>query len=414
MTKASLLLAGLVVAALLVPIVHGEALTDPVTGIQFILVKGGCYTMADRQLQNVDEKLQEEVCVPDYYLGKYEVTQGEWKTVMGFNPSYFQMQEGPERRFLCGLTICPGPPPQLSGDLFPVEQVSWDEVQEFIIKLNRRAGTRYRLPTEAEWEFAATGGGIKQKWAGTDFITDLWKYAWYADTSEYRTQAVGQKMPNQLGFYDMTGNVWEWMDDSHPSDYKQTFKKQREIIFPGAPRSVRGGGWYDPPWFTITAVNEGMHPTTKSNSVGFRLAFSAQEPARAPREPAKIEPAPAVPATPPAAGPAPAPGPVYFDLDKHNIRPDAAEALKKDLEWFKQNPGKKVRIEGNADERANRKYNVALGKRRAESVKRYLIELGVDPGLLEIVSYGKERPVCVERLEDCYWKNRRVDLKPVQ
>jgi peptidoglycan-associated lipoprotein len=105
--------------------------------------------------------------------------------------------------------------------------------------------------------------------------------------------------------------------------------------------------------------------------------------------------------------------PIYFDFNKSDIRPDAARTLKKNLEWFRQNPGSKVSIEGNCDPRATEKYNLALGQSRAEATKKYLVILGVDEALLETFSYGKDRPSCKENDESCWAQERRVDFKPI-
>jgi peptidoglycan-associated lipoprotein len=113
--------------------------------------------------------------------------------------------------------------------------------------------------------------------------------------------------------------------------------------------------------------------------------------------------------------PAPAPvlKPIHFDLNKSVIRPDAAETLKGNLEWFKQNPDRKLRIEGNCDPRGTKKYNRALGQRRADATKKYLVGLGVNAELLQTVSYGKDRPICKEKDESCWVKERRVDSEPM-
>ena len=129
------------------------------------------------------------------------------------------------------------------------------------------------------------------------------------------------------------------------------------------------------------------------------------------------------PPPPPArveAPPPPPPAPtvslqdINFDFDKYNIRAQDAETLKKDYEWFKQNPGRKARIEGHCDERGTTEYNLALGQRRADSTKTYLTNLGVDRALLETVSYGKEKPLCKEKNEECWAKNRRAHFEPVK
>jgi peptidoglycan-associated lipoprotein len=116
---------------------------------------------------------------------------------------------------------------------------------------------------------------------------------------------------------------------------------------------------------------------------------------------------------PPQPTPATVLQPIYFDLNKSDIRSDAARTLKNNLEWFKQNPGRKVSIEGNCDPRATEMYNLALGKKRADAAKKYLVSLGVDEALLEAFSYGKDRPSCKENDESCWAQERRVDFKPI-
>jgi peptidoglycan-associated lipoprotein len=136
-------------------------------------------------------------------------------------------------------------------------------------------------------------------------------------------------------------------------------------------------------------------------------------PAPEPAPPPAPEPAPA-PVAAPAPAPAAALSPIYFAFDKYNVRPGDEEILKGNMAWFKQNSGKKVKIEGNCDERGTVEYNMVLGQKRADAAKARLTEMGVDGGLLETVSYGKSKPTCSERNEDCWSKNRRDDFKPAE
>ena len=173
-------------------------LIDRVTGMELVLVKGGCFKMGDTFGDGYDsEKPIHEVCVSDFYIGKYELTQRQWQKVTGINPSKF--------------SSC--------GEDCPVEQVTWDDIQKFISTLNSQSGKKYRLPTEAEWEYAARSGGKKEKWAGTSKESLLGDYAWYSGNSGSKTHPVGQKKPNSLGIYDMTGNVWEWCSDWYSEEY---------------------------------------------------------------------------------------------------------------------------------------------------------------------------------------------------
>jgi formylglycine-generating enzyme required for sulfatase activity len=230
--------------------------TDPVTGIEFVFVKGGCFEMGDTFGDgDWDEKPVHEVCLDDFFLGKYEVTQGQWQTVMGNNPSYYKK---------CGNDC-------------PVEMVSWNETQEFISRLNQKGKNKYRLPTEAEWEYAARSGGKKEKWAGTSSEGDLEQYAWYTKNSDYQTHPVGGKTPNGLGLYDMSGNVREWCSDWHDRNYyKASPRNNPQGSDNGSYREIRGGSWYSGPKNLRTTIRRGFVPVPSDRSTGFRIAISVR------------------------------------------------------------------------------------------------------------------------------------------
>ena len=167
----------------------------------------------------------------NYEIGKTEVTQAEWRAVMGTNPSHFSN---------CGETC-------------PVEKVGWNDAQEFIQKLNAKTGKQYRLPTGDEWEYACYGGSQSEYCGGND----LNAVAWTMDNSSSQTQPVGQKQANGYGLYDMTGNVWEWMSDCWQRDC--------------AMRALRGGSWLNFPQLAHV-VPRGRYVTASRDDVGFRLA----------------------------------------------------------------------------------------------------------------------------------------------
>ena len=231
----------------------GDSFADSATGIQMIFVKGGCYQMGDTFGDgDKDEKPVHNVCVSDFYIGKYEVTQGQWQKVMGSNPSRF--------------SSC--------GDNCPVEQVSWNDIQGFIRKLNATTGKNYRLPTEAEWEYAARSGGKKEKYSGTDDSLD--DYAWYSSNSGNKTHSVGQKKPNGLGIYDMTGNVWEWCSDSYGEKYYgESPRDNPQGPSSSSYRVLRGGGWSNGAQSSRAAIRSWDSPDYRYGSyLGFRVAVS--------------------------------------------------------------------------------------------------------------------------------------------
>ncbi len=229
------------------------------TNIEFVLVKGGCYKMGDvfNDTGIDDERPVHEVCVDDFYLGKYEVTQRQWKEIMGKNPSGFQ-----------------------NGDNYPVENVSWEDAQVFIKKLNEKDGTKYRLPTEAEWEFAARERGravrfatgkntIDEKAANFDARTTFKMRNSEVELFRGATTPVGSFNSNELGLYDMSGNVWEWVQDVYsPFAYKHHQKKN--------PVNTRNDfsdfekEEFEPP-FTIAALCSAI------SSDGYKLTFDSTD-----------------------------------------------------------------------------------------------------------------------------------------
>ncbi|MBX7242557.1 MAG: SUMF1/EgtB/PvdO family nonheme iron enzyme [Bacteroidia bacterium] len=215
---------------------------------EMIPVRGGEFIMGEtvKWYQLGADNPAHTVRVDNFLIGKYPVTQNLWEAVMGNNPSHFK------------------------GKDLPVERVSWDDVQLFIQKLNQLTGKSYRLPTEAEWEYAARGGNKKDvtKYSGSDNIENV---AWYGSNSGGKTHPVGQKSPNGLGIYDMSGNVWEWCSDWY-SSYSSGSQTNPTGASSGSYRVNRGGSWYSDARFSRTSYRGNNSPTIRFYNIGFRLS----------------------------------------------------------------------------------------------------------------------------------------------
>jgi formylglycine-generating enzyme required for sulfatase activity len=228
-----------------------------------VFVEGGTFQMGSTNGAG-DERPVHAVTVKSFYMGKYEVTQKEWVAIMGSNPSSFK------------------------GDNLPVERVSWNEAVEYCNKLSLKEGltpayrgsvdslvcnfnaSGYRLPTEAEWEYAAKGGNkdyISYEYSGGKGVDGV---AWYSGNSGNKTHPVGTKQPNSLGLYDMSGNVWEWCWD-WKGNYSSGSQTNPVGASSGAYRVSRGGSWYNGAAGVRSALRFDYTPSGRNNALGFRL-----------------------------------------------------------------------------------------------------------------------------------------------
>jgi formylglycine-generating enzyme required for sulfatase activity len=251
----------------------GAVTTEHSIDMELVYVPEGCFTMGSpdgEKDRDGDEGPVRKVCVDGFRMGKYEVTQEQWRKIMGKNPARFQ-----------------------HGDNYPVEQVSWDDTQTFIRKLNNKTGKQFRLPTEAEWEYAARAG-TKTTWVrhwGDDISCDKAMYEnnegspWDSCVDYARTKGltpdstapVGSYPPNQLGLYDMLGNIWEWCNDWYAKKYDDSSpEKNPQGSATGSGRVMRGGGWSSSPKVVRSADRFGDSPDSSSFNLGFRLVLPGQ------------------------------------------------------------------------------------------------------------------------------------------
>lgn len=230
-----------------------QELEFSVAGVTFVMLKvdGGSFSMGNPQGGDTDERPTHMVNLSTYYIGQTEVTQRLWEAVMGKNPS------------------------QIKGANHPVENVSWQDCQEFISRLNSKTGKNFRLPTEAEWEFAARGGtkSVNYVYSGAN---NLFSVAWFISNTDKTHSVVGKKSPNELGIYDMSGNVWEWCEDWY-GDYSSLNQTDPKGSSSSKYRVFRGGAWDKKEDLCRVTNRDATKPDWRQNNLGLRIAIGLNE-----------------------------------------------------------------------------------------------------------------------------------------
>lgn len=234
-------------ALLLTGCEFGATFEDP----HLVPLKGGCYQMGSHvdDLNRRDNERLHEVCVEEFLIGKYEVTQKEWRAIMRRNPSRFAK--------------CPD---------CPVESVSWYDAMDYIERLNERTGKNYRLPTEAEWEYACRAGGQPDRYCGSELADAV---AWFANNSDGTPQDVGTRQANDATLHDMSGNVWEWTCSLYDANYTGGEQRCADFRHPG-PRVFRGGSWENSEHRLRAAARYRTIPAQHSSTIGLRLAHDVE------------------------------------------------------------------------------------------------------------------------------------------
>jgi formylglycine-generating enzyme required for sulfatase activity len=221
------------------------------TCAEMVVIPAGTFEMGGDPFSlstQPNELPQHLVTLRSFAVGKYEVTQEEWVAVMGTNPSEFK------------------------GPTLPVEQVSWDDAQLFIRRLNAMTGGGYRLPTEAEWEYAARAGTTTE-YPFDAYFDQASDYAWILSVSQARTHPVGEKLPNEFGLYDTLGNVWEWVQDCSSENYERAPSDGSAAPeTDGCRRGLRGGSWNNTSLVLRSGSRVSLAPGTQIATLGFRLA----------------------------------------------------------------------------------------------------------------------------------------------
>ena len=227
----------------------GAILRDCPDCSEMVVIPAGSFDMGSSGYSSSEKPVHRVTISKTFALGKTEVTQGQWKSIMGSNPSKF--------------TNC--------GNDCPVENVSWNDAQIFIQKLNAKTGKQFRLPSEAEWEYACRAGG-KQEYCGSDNLDSVgWYLFSHKQSSSKSVHRVATKQPNAWGLYDMSGNVMEWVEDSFQSDYNGAPTDGSAWIGRGTLRVLRGGSWDNESPFASAASRGALLPEVRGESIGFRV-----------------------------------------------------------------------------------------------------------------------------------------------
>lgn len=231
---------------------HENLIISLPSGLSFemIFVEGGEFFMGSDESEKDNERPAHQVEVSSFYLGQYQVTQDLWEAIMGNNPSKFK------------------------GQRKPVETVSWNDAKEFIGKLNEQTGEVFRLPSEAEWEYAARGGKYSQGYlyAGSDKLKQV---GWYRENSDDDTHDVGLLLANELGLYDMNGNVWELCENQYPGEFgNSVYESSTAVDFSdsGSYCVLRGGSYFNLPIDCNLSVRNIITVDDLGGDIGFRLA----------------------------------------------------------------------------------------------------------------------------------------------
>lgn len=376
-----------------------------------IEVEGGTFTMGSDLIAN-DEKPAHKVTLSDYSIGKYEVTYAEFLRFIHATgyiieaelPDSIRLKRGyPKRDF-----IEPFLDVKASDSMRPVGNINWFDAQAYIKWLNENTGKNYRLPTEAEWEYAAIGG---HKSTPTVYVggVDLDKLSWYFDNAEHKSHIIGQKMANELGIYDMSGNVREWCSEWYGEFYyassPETNPQGPDL---GNQRVLRGGSWVSSKERMRITFRNFDFPYNSHNDYGFRLALPGQ----------------AKPVVKPIPTSAPASNilndldtkgfvdiyGIYFDIGKSVVKPEGFLVIDQIATYLNENYKIRIVVEGHTDNTGSVEKNQILSENRAKAIKAELVKRGIGETRLETKGYGSSKPIGDNKTKEGRTQNRRVTI----
>jgi outer membrane protein OmpA-like peptidoglycan-associated protein len=303
-----------------------------------------------------------------------------------------------------------GKPVPPGDSLKPVGNISWNDAMEYCKWLSLKTGKIFRLPTEAEWEYAAKGGAKTKgyKFAGGNNLNEV---AWYLDNSDRRSHNIGTRMANELNIYDMTGNSREWCNDWYGEFYYKTSPVENPTgPDRGSNRVLRGGSWGSNGDRMRVTYRNREFPYNSALDFGFRLAVSGEPYVK------KVPPPPPVPSDSGLLKDLDSKGfiDVYginFDIGKSAVKAESYPIIDQITTYLKEHPKMKIMIEGHTDNTGREDMNQTLSDKRALAIKEEIVKRGVDPGMMETIGYGASKPIADNKTAAGRTQNRRVTIK---
>jgi formylglycine-generating enzyme len=381
-----------------------------------ISVDGGTFMMGNN-MGSDDEKPAHKVTITGFYFGKYEVTFKDFKKFVDATGYKTDAEQPDSVNFKHGLpprganngtwkmynANVPVPP---SDSMKPVGNVSWNDANEYLKWLSKMTGKQFRLPSEAEWEYAAKGGNKSKgyQYAGGNNLDEV---AWYVENSDKRAHNIGQKLPNELGIYDMAGNSREWCSDW----YGETYYKVSPASDPAGPdmgkgRVVRGGSWGSEKDRMRISYRNRTFPYNSALDYGFRPAMTNEEAVKkAAEKPVENN----VMKDFDTKGFVDIYG-IYFDINKYVVKPESFPVIDQITKYLQDNPKTRIVIEGHTDNTGGDQLNQTLSDNRAKAIKAELVKKGIDSGRMETKGYGASKPVADNKTAAGRTQNRRVTI----
>ncbi len=389
---------------------------QPVAGPRMIHVEGGSFMMGNNTGSG-DEKPAHKVTLNSFYLGQFEVTFGDFKKFVdatGYKtdaeqPDTFRLKHGlPPRGINNGTwnTTMTGKPLPLLDSLTPVGNLSWNDAVAYCNWIGKVTGKQFRLPTEAEWEYAAKGGA---KSKGYKFVggNNLDEVAWYLSNSGRRSHTIGKKMANELEIYDMAGNNREWCSDWYGNTYYKTSPEENPAGPPrGSHRVLRGGSWGSEAGRMRISYRNNEFPYNSALDFGFRVAISGEPYVK------KVEPKQQVDLMKDldTKGFIDIYG-INFDIGKWAVKPESFPVIEQITTYLKDHPQVKIMIEGHTDNTGKDAANMTLSDKRSQSIKAEIVKRGIDAGRMETKGYGASKPIADNKTAAGRTQNRRVTIK---